>query len=246
MGRFELADGGTLFLDEVSELPLETQAKLLRVLQEQEFEPVGSCKTVKVDVRMIAATNRDLLADVHSGRFRSDLYYRLNVFPIDLPALRERAEDISVLAHHFMQRIARKLGKPIERIAPGTLALLNRYSWPGNIRDLQNTIERAAVLATGSELVVDWDLGPPAVAANAGAGNQISTPPVQPVPARSTGGEVQSLDAIEREHIIAMLRKTHGVVEGPRGAAQLLDMNPSTVRFRMKKLSIGKADYLTD
>jgi len=173
MGRFELADGGTLFLDEVSELPLETQAKLLRVLQEQEFEPVGSCKTAKVDVRVIAATNRDLLADVRSGRFRSDLFYRLNVFPLRLPALRERAEDISVLANHFMQRMARKLGKPIEHIAPATLAQLNRYSWPGNIRDLQNTIERAAVLATGSELVVDWDLGPPAVGANA-------TPAVRP------------------------------------------------------------------
>ena len=246
MGRFELADGGTLFLDEVSELPLDTQAKLLRVLQEQEFEPVGSCKTTKVDVRVIAATNRDLLADVRSGRFRSDLFYRLNVFPIALPALRERAEDVSVLANHFMQRMARKLGKPIERIAPSTLAQLNRYSWPGNIRDLQNTIERAAVLAGGSELVVDWELGPPAVAANAGDASQTSTDPVQPLPARSGNADAQSLEAIEREHIIAMLRKTRGVVEGPRGAAQLLEMNPSTVRFRMKKLSIGKADYLTD
>jgi formate hydrogenlyase transcriptional activator len=246
MGRFELADGGTLFLDEVSELPLETQAKLLRVLQEQEFEPVGSCKTAKVDVRVIAATNRDLLADVRSGRFRSDLFYRLNVFPLRLPALRERAEDISVLANHFMQRMARKLGKPIEHIAPATLAQLNRYSWPGNIRDLQNTIERAAVLATGSELVVDWDLGPPAVGANADAGSETSTPAAQPPSSRSADVEARSLEALEREHIIAMLRKTRGVVGGPRGAAQLLDMNPSTVRFRMKKLSIGKADYLTD
>jgi DNA-binding NtrC family response regulator len=246
MGRFELADGGTLFLDEVSELPLDTQAKLLRVLQEQEFEPVGSCKTVKVDVRVIAATNRDLLADVRSGRFRSDLYYRLNVFPIRLPALRERAEDISVLAQHFMQRMARKLGKPIERIAPSTLALLNHYSWPGNIRDLQNTIERAAVLAMGSELVVDWDLGPPALAASTGVEDQGLAACAPPLPAPAGGAETRSLEAIEREHIIAMLRKTRGVVEGPRGAAQLLEMNPSTVRFRMKKLSIGKADYLTD
>src|SRR5262249_31199897 len=246
MGRFELADGGTLFLDEVSELPLETQAKLLRVLQEQEFEPVGSCKTVKVDVRVIAATNRDLLAHVRSGRSPSDLYYPLNVFPIALPALRERAEDVSVLANHFMQRMARKLGKPLARIAPATLSLLNRYSWPGNIRDLQNTIERAAVLATGSELIVDWDLGPPAVGANAAPGSQISAPPALPSPARSADAEAQSLEAIEREHIIAMLRRTRGVVEGPRGAAQLLDMNPSTVRFRMKKLSIGKTDYLSD
>ena len=244
MGRFELADGGTLFLDEVSELPLDTQAKLLRVLQEQEFEPVGSSRSVKVDVRVIGATNRDLLADVGSGRFRSDLFYRLNVFPIDVPALRERAEDISVLAHQFMQRMARKLGKPIERIAPSTLAQLRRYSWPGNIRDLQNTIERAAVLANGSELVVDWELGPPAVGGNGSAGSQVSAAPAQPP--RSAGAEAQSLEAIERAHIIAMLRKSRGVVEGPQGAAQLLEMNPSTVRFRMKKLSIAKADYLTD
>jgi DNA-binding NtrC family response regulator len=244
MGRFELADGGTLFLDEVSELPLETQAKLLRVLQEQEFEPVGSSRTVKVDVRVIAATNRDLLADVRRGRFRSDLFYRLNVFPINLPALRERAEDISVLAHHFMQRMGRKLGKPLERIAPSTLAQLRRYSWPGNIRDLQNTIERAAVLASGAELVVDWELGPPAASGNEGVGSELSTSPAHPP--LSAGAEARSLEAIEREHIIAMLRKARGVVEGPRGAAQLLDMNPSTVRFRMKKLSIAKADYLTD
>jgi len=244
MGRFELADGGTLFLDEVSELPLETQAKLLRVLQEQEFEPVGSSRSVKVDVRVIAATNRDLPADVRSGRFRSDLFYRLNVFPIEVPALRERAEDISLLANHFMQRMTRKLGKPLERIAPATLTQLNRYSWPGNIRDLQNTIERAAVLATGSELIVDWDLGPPAV--SAAASSVTAAGEAEQPPPRSADAEHQSLEAIEREHIIATLRKTRGVVEGPHGAAQLLEMNPSTVRFRMKKLSIGKADYLTD
>ena len=244
MGRFELADGGTLFLDEVSELPLETQAKLLRVLQEQEFEPVGSSRSVKVDVRVIAATNRDLPADVRSGRFRSDLFYRLNVFPIEVPALRERAEDISLLANHFMQRMTRKLGKPLERIAPATLTQLNRYSWPGNIRDLQNTIERAAVLATGSELIVDWDLGPPAV--SAAASSVTAAGEAEQPPPRSADAEHQSLEAIEREHIIATLRKTRGVVEGPHGAAQLLEMNPSTVRFRMKKLSIGKGDYLTD
>jgi DNA-binding NtrC family response regulator len=245
MGRFELADGGTLFLDEVSELPLDTQAKLLRVLQDQEFEPVGSSKTVKVDVRVIAVTNRDLLADVRSGRFRADLFYRLNVFPVDLPALRERPEDIASLATHFMLRMARKLGKPILRIAPATLTKLNNYSWPGNIRDLQNTIERAAVLSSGSELVVDWDLGPPAaVAGTNGTGS-----PRLPQPrasASSSEPEAQSLETIEREHIIAMLRKTRGVVEGPNGAAQLLAMNASTVRFRMKKLGISKVDYLTE
>jgi formate hydrogenlyase transcriptional activator len=245
MGRFELADGGTLFLDEVSELPLETQAKLLRVLQEQEFEPVGSSKTLKVDVRVIAATNRELISDVRSGRFRSDLYYRLNVFPVDLPSLRERPEDIASLATHFMQRMARKLGKPIESIAPDTLSKLNAYSWPGNIRDLQNTIERAGVLSSGSVLSVDWELGPPASAI---AAKESGGMPLVPSDVSAPAGEpeAQSLEVIEREHIIAMLRKTRGVVEGPNGAAQLLDMNPSTVRFRMKKLGIAKFDYLTD
>ena len=245
MGRFELADGGTLFLDEVSELPLETQAKLLRVLQEQEFEPVGSSKTVKVDVRVIAATNRELLVDVHSGRFRSDLYYRLNVFPVGLPSLRDRPEDIASLAIHFMHRMARKLGKPIERIAPATLSKLSNYTWPGNIRDLQNTIERAAVLSSGPELSVEWDLAPPASVAGTNGSGSASLP--QPRVSAAVGQPAaQSLEAIEREHIIAMLKKTRGVVEGPNGAAQLLDMNPSTVRFRMKKLGISKIDYLTD
>jgi formate hydrogenlyase transcriptional activator len=239
VGRFELADGGTLFLDEVSELALETQAKLLRVLQEQEFDPVGSSKTIKVDVRVIAATNRDLLADVRSGRFRSDLYYRLNVFPVELPPLRERREDIAPLATHFMQRMARKLGKPITKIAPATLAKLREHSWPGNIRDLQNTIERAAVLATAPELTVEWDLGPDLryeSGAEARRGDAFAGQPDEP----------RTLEAIEREHIIAMLRKARGVVEGPNGAAQLLALNPSTVRFRMKKLGISKIDYLSD
>src|SRR6516162_1983038 len=206
MVRFELADGGTLFLDEVSELPLETQAKLLRVLQEQEFEPVGSCKTLKVNVRVIGATNRDLLQDVEAGRFRSDLFYRLNVFPVDLPPLRDRPEDIAPLATHFMHRMARKLGKPLERIAAGTLEKLEAYSWPGNIRDLQNTIERAAVLATANELAVDWQLGPPLSAADANGATRVAA-------SQASEGEnpreAQSLDAIQREHIIAMLRKAY-------------------------------------
>ena len=243
MGRFELADGGTLFLDEVSELPLETQAKLLRVLQEQEFEPVGSCKTLKVDVRVIAATNRDILQDVQARRFRSDLFYRLNVFPVALPPLRDRPEDIAPLATHFMQRMARKLGKPLQRIAAATLEKLEAYSWPGNIRDLQNTIERASVLATGNELAVDWDLGPPLSTAGA---NEAAWTAAARLSEDRDQCEAQSLEAIQREHIIAMLRKSYGVVEGPNGAAQLLEMNPSTVRFRMKKLGISKADYLGD
>ncbi len=251
LGRFELADGGTLFLDEVSELPQETQAKLLRVLQEREFEPVGSSRTVKVDVRIIAATNRDLAADARTGRFRSDLYFRLNVFPIELPPLRQRREDIAELAEHFMQRMARKLGKPLLRIDPDTLRRLLAYAWPGNIRDLQNTIERAAVLAQDSTLRVDWHLGP-----EAPSGGEESSPPLPgssptPVgraPTPSVPGAVhgpQSLRDIERGHIIATLKRTLGVIEGPRGAARALNMNASTVRFRMKKLGITRADYLT-
>ena len=240
VGRFELADGGTLFLDEVSELPLETQAKLLRVLQEREFEPVGSSKTIKVDVRVIAATNRDLAADAENKRFRSDLYYRLNVFPIDLPPLRDRPDDIETLALHFMQRMGRKLGKRLTRIEPDSLAKLRAHSWPGNIRDLQNTIERASVLALDDTLLVDWELGPvvrsaaptPRVTAHDGANGHAAP------------ADVQTLEQIERAHFISVLKKTHGVIEGPKGAARLLNLKPSTTRFRMKKLGIAKPDYL--
>jgi formate hydrogenlyase transcriptional activator len=241
VGRFELADGGTLFLDEVSELPLDTQAKLLRVLQEQEFEPVGSSKTLKVDVRVVAATNRDLAADSRTGRFRADLFYRLNVFPIELPPLRERRDDIETLAEHFMRRMARKLGKPLDDIDPETLRALKAYSWPGNIRDLQNTIERAAVLAPGPILRVDWNLGRDQ---GARAGSNGDAPLAQSGPAlEQPAAEPQSMQAIERGHIIAILKKTHGVIEGPNGAARLLNMNASTTRFRMKKLGITRADY---
>ena len=245
IGRFELADGGTLFLDEVSELPLETQAKLLRVLQEREFEPVGSSKTVKVDVRVIAATNRDLQSDSDNKRFRSDLYYRLNVFPIDLPSLRERPEDVEILANYFMQRMARKLGRPLTRIAPDTLAKLRSYSWPGNIRDLQNTIERAAVLAPDDTLVIDWDLGPrPRGNGHAASGHPVAEHAAaeQPAPG-STATDPLTLEALERAHIITVLKRTHGVIEGPKGAARMLNLKPSTTRFRMKKLGITKADY---
>jgi formate hydrogenlyase transcriptional activator len=241
VGRFELADGGTLFLDEVSELPLETQAKLLRVLQEQEFEPVGSSKTVKVDVRVVAATNRDLAGDSSTGRFRADLFYRLNVFPIELPPLRQRRDDIQTLAEHFMRRMARKLGKPLDGIDPETLRALEAYSWPGNIRDLQNTIERAAVLASGPILRVDWNLDRGDVT-GAGSNGGASLAQSGPAPERSAA-EPQSMQAVERGHMIAVLKKTRGVIEGPNGAARLLNMNASTTRFRMKKLGITRADY---
>jgi DNA-binding NtrC family response regulator len=235
VGRFELAHNGTLFLDEVSELPLDTQAKLLRVLQEREFEPVGSSKTQKVNVRVIAASNRDLAADSRNGRFRADLYYRLNVFPVDLPSLRERRDDIPLLALHFMQRAARKLGKRLDRIDPASMQRLVAHGWPGNIRDLQNVIERAAILADGAELVVAWDLGP---------GSSQETP--APAAAAADPDPVDSslaLRALERKHVIEVLRKTRGIIEGPKGAAHLLKLKPSTARFRIRKLNIQRADY---
>jgi DNA-binding NtrC family response regulator len=238
IGRFELANNGTLFLDEVSELPLDTQAKLLRVLQEREFEPVGSSKTQKVDVRVIAASNRDLAADSRSGRFRSDLYYRLNVFPIDLPPLRERRDDIPLLAQHFMQRAARKLGKRLERIEAGTLQALTRHDWPGNIRDLQNVIDRAAILADSAELVVNWPLGPaPHPRASTNGASQLREPEA------AESSESLSLQDHERQHFIEVLRKTRGIIEGPNGAAQLLELKPSTARFRIRKLGIRRSDY---
>ncbi len=243
VGRFELADGGTMFLDEVSELPLETQTKLLRVLQEQEFEPVGSSKTVKVDVRVIAATNRDLKADVASGRFRADLFYRLNVFPIEVPPLRARREDIAVLAEHFLRRVARKLGKRITRIEPVSLDKLVRHSWPGNVRDLQNAVERAAVLADGAELSIDWDLGPGIDTHASPAIEQPNAPSHRADGSASADARATSLEEIERQHIIAVLRQTRGVIEGPNGAARLLDLKPSTARFRIKKLGISRAEY---
>jgi formate hydrogenlyase transcriptional activator len=240
VGRFELANGGTLFLDEVSELPLETQAKLLRVLQEREFEPVGSSKTQKVNVRVVAASNRDLAEDSRSGRFRSDLYYRLNVFPIDLPSLRDRRDDIPLLATYFMQRVARKLGKRIDGIESASLRRLVDHGWPGNIRDLQNVIERAAILAEGRQLVVDWALGPDrdvrAPTANGHAPAPASAPP-------PPGEDSLALRELERRHIVDVLRKTRGIIEGPQGAARLLALKPSTARFRIRKLGIARSEY---
>jgi formate hydrogenlyase transcriptional activator len=245
VGRFELANGGTIFLDEISELPLETQTKLLRVLQEGEFEPVGSSKTVKVDVRVIAATNRDLQKDIAAGRFRADLFYRLNVFPISVPALRDRREDIPVLAQHFLERFARKFGKALKRIDPESLRRLQEYSWPGNIRDLQNTIERAAILSPGDCLQVNWALeasspGMPAASASPGSNGDSHAPNAEPVPG---GGDSSSLAEMERQHILAILKKTRGVIEGPAGAARLLNLKPSTTRFRIKKLGIKRQQF---
>jgi len=242
-GRFALADGGTIFLDEVGELPLDTQVKLLRVLQEQEFEPIGGTKTEKVNVRVIAATNRDLAAMVREGKFRSDLFYRLNVVPVTMPSLRERASDIPLLTMFFLEKFARKLGRPITQVAEETMARLCAYDWPGNIRELQNVIERAAVLSAGPLLSVE-------IGALPGAAARISATPAwspdaamidvaKPVAAGShTPGN--ALEDVEREHIIAVLRQVNWRIEGAGGAAKILDLQPSTLRSRMQKLGIAR------
>ncbi len=237
-GRFKLADGGTLFLDEVGELPPETQVKLLRVIQEQEFEPIGSSRTIKVDVRLIAATNRDLEAAVQEGRFRSDLFYRLNVFPLRLPPLRERADDIPLLALYFVQHFAAKFGKAVTQIDAATLARLRAYAWPGNVRELQNVIERAMVTAAGPLLQIDAALLPAAAAgaacapeAAAAAGNGAG-PPRAPA--------ADALEEVERQHILAVLARLEWRIEGERGAARALALSPSTLRSRMQRLGIQR------
>ena len=246
-GRFELADKGTIFLDEVGELPLEMQVKLLRVLQEQEFEPVGSSRTVKVDVRVIAATNRNLEQEVSTGRFRADLYYRLNVLPIRVPSLRERRSDIPQLTMFFVQRHAKRIGRTIEGVTRDSMDRLTRYTWPGNVRELENVIERALVLSGGGMLDIGGDFLPhlPSMAA---ASAPLPTPaapmpPAPPVmaapPARGSG----TLEDVERAHILAVLAQTGWVIEGPRGAAKILDMHPNTLRSRMKKLGLERARH---
>jgi formate hydrogenlyase transcriptional activator len=222
VGRFELANGGTIFLDEIGELPLEAQVKLLRVLQEQEFEPVGSSRTVRVSVRVIAATNRNLDQAVRDGRFRADLLYRLNVFPIEIPSLRERAADLPVLVGFFLSRIARTLGKPLHGVTARSMEQIQRYEWPGNVRELQNVLERAAILAEGPFVDIRAALPDRAPAA---------VPPAVPPAAAN-------LEDVQRDHILSVLAATGGVVEGARGAAVVLGMHPNTLRSRMKKLGI--------
>jgi formate hydrogenlyase transcriptional activator len=237
-GRFKLADGGTIFLDEIGELPLDAQVKLLRVLQEQEFEPVGSSKTVKVNVRVIAATNRDLAAAVAVGKFRGDLYYRLNVVPIHVPPLRERTGDVELLVQFFLQKFARKFDRPIRRIAPETLERLRAYAWPGNIRELQNIVERAVVLARGDTLTVAPDIAPtlgPAMTMPLPALPVVATPPAP----SSVGGGV-TLNDVERRHIESVLLQKNWTIEGDRGAARVLNMHPNTLRSRIKKLGLRR------
>jgi formate hydrogenlyase transcriptional activator len=213
IGRFELANEGTLFLDEVGDIPLELQPKLLRVLQEQEFERLGSTRTIRVDVRLVAATNRDLGQMVADGRFRGDLYYRLNVFPIVVPPLRERPDDIPRLVRHFSHRFARRMGRRIESIPTVTMEALARYPWPGNVRELQNVIERAVILSPGKSLQVPLgDL-------------QLETQPSEPTV------ETVTLADAEREHILSTLRETGWVVGGPNGAVARLGMKRSTLQW---------------
>jgi formate hydrogenlyase transcriptional activator len=224
LGRFELANQGTLFLDEIGDIPLELQPKLLRVLQEQEFERLGGTRTIRVNVRLVGATNCDLMQMVAEGRFRSDLYYRLNVFPIAMPTLRERPEDIPRLVRHFTQRFARRMSRRIETIPSATMDALVHYPWPGNVRELQNIIERAVILSPGSTLQVplsDLQAVPAPIQTEA---TPIATP-------------VTLVDA-EREHIVEALAATGWVVGGPRGAAARLGMKRSTLQKKMQKLGI--------
>jgi formate hydrogenlyase transcriptional activator len=222
IGRFELAHGGTIFLDEVTELPLDTQVKLLRVLQEGEFERVGSSKTMKVDVRVIAATNRDLNQVVSKGSFRADLYYRLNVFPLESPALRDRKDDLPLLVSFFLSRFGKKLGKEVRGVAQKSMESLVRYNWPGNIRELQNVVERAVVLARGPVVQVDESM----LRSDSAAAAEVSA--------------IDTLENNERNHILHALAETNWVIHGKKGAAELLGINPSTLRSRMDKLGIKR------
>jgi formate hydrogenlyase transcriptional activator len=223
-GRFELAHRGTIFLDEVEEIPLELQSKLLRVLQEQEFERLGSGKTIRVDVRVVAATNADLAKMVAEKKFRSDLYYRLNVFPVSLPPLRERTEDIPLLVSFFAQKFAQQMKKPIKTIPTETMTRVTEYSWPGNIRELQNLIERAVILSRGS--VLEVPLAELKQSANDNLANQLQGP--------------IRLEAVERDHIMRVLRETGWVIGGPTGAAARLGLNRTTLNHRMRKLGINR------
>jgi PAS domain S-box-containing protein len=239
-GRFELAHHGTIFLDEIGEMPLEVQAKLLRVLQEREFERVGSSQTTRVDVRIVAASNRDLAKAMGAGEFRQDLYYRLNVFPVTLPPLRERSEDIPLLIRFFVQKYAPRVGRRIDSIEPETVQRLLAYPWPGNIRELENLIERALILADSSVLHVEPEiLGGSSVLRSAKDSTPASAPPqstTQP-DAPMTDSDA-TLVEVQREHILQVLRATGWVIEGERGAAMRLGIKPATLRFRMKKFGI--------
>jgi len=225
LGRFELANGGTIFLDEVGEMPADAQVKLLRVIQEHEFERIGGNETIRTDVRLIAATNRDLLRAVQEGAFREDLFYRLNVFPVQLPPLRERSGDIPLLVRFFVEKYAVQVDRHVETIAPETLERLCAYRWPGNVRELQNLVERALILATDSELRIEPEL--------LGGAPSLVEPPHNASP--------KDLQTLQREHILAALDRSGWVIEGERGAARQLGLHPNTLRSRIKKLGLKRA-----
>jgi formate hydrogenlyase transcriptional activator len=237
IGRFELANGGTIFLDEIGELCLETQVKLLRVLQEHEFEPVGSSSPLCVDVRVIAATNRNLHEAVEAGRFRSDLFYRLNVFPLALPPLRERRSDIPQLVAFCLSRFSQRLGKKVHGVSRESMENLMIYPWPGNIRELQNVIERAIILSAEPTLRLDRDLMPVVGAAKGMEAPETDVPEDRQADLESPK-QLLTLDEVERNHIRAALQHAGGVVDGPKGAARILNLHPNTLRHRMDKLGI--------
>jgi transcriptional regulator with GAF, ATPase, and Fis domain len=224
IGRFELADGGTIFLDEIGELPPDAQAKLLRVLQEREFDRVGGGAPIKVDVRVIAATNRDLLQMVGERIFREDLFYCLNVFPVRLPPLRERRDDIPLLVHFLVGKLAGRIGKHIECVAHATMELLMKYPWPGNVRELENVLERAVILASGPQLEVSADI--------------LQLPKAEAAPRDQT-----RLEEVDRNHIRDVLEESNWMIEGARGAAKVLGLHPNTLRSRMKKLGLIRRSH---
>ena len=223
IGRFEMANRGTIFLDEIGEIPLELQPKLLRVLQEREFERLGSSRTLTTDARLIAATNRDLGAYVQEQKFRSDLFYRLNVFPLHVPPLRERREDIPLLVQHFVQRFSRRMDRNIKSIPKQGMDALISYPWPGNVRELENVIERAVILSSGPEL-------------------RVPVGELSRLASAADNWKPQTLEEAERSHILATLKKTRWVLAGPNGAAIRLGLNRSTLQFRMKKLGIVRPE----
>ena len=234
IGRFQAADRGTLFLDEIGELPLELQPKLLRALQERQFERLGSCRSIQVNVRVIAATNQDLGRLVQERKFRADLFYRLNVFPIALPPLRERLGDIPLFVEHFVEAFARQQGKTIDSIPEDVMMALGRYDWPGNIRELQNVIERGVVRTTGRVLSRHTTACLAAADAQPGCGPIVASPAAGSV-------SIKTLVDAERAHITAVLRETNWLVGGPRGAAAQLGVPRTTLMGRMQRLGISKA-----
>jgi transcriptional regulator with GAF, ATPase, and Fis domain len=229
IGRFELANNGTIFLDEIGELPLDLQAKLLKVIESGEFERLGSPHAVKVDVRIIASTNRNLEEEIKRGQFRKDLFYRLNVFPVTIPPLRERREDIPLLVKFYTERFSKRHGKDIRKIPMNTMRVLENYSWPGNVRELINVIERAVIVSTGPELRLAEKIDVPS-----------GSPMQENISMATEAQQIKGLEQVEREHIMRTLQETGWKIEGSMGAAQLLGMNPSTMRARMRKLGIRR------